>query len=69
MYDYALALLREAKKTLEEQFKAKNYESVEYAIVERGYICDIEDALMTLESIAEDSGEELEPKLDDFYRE
>ena len=57
MYDYALALLREAKKTLEEQFKAKNYESVVYAMVERGYICDIEDALMTLESIAEDSGE------------
>lgn len=68
MYDYALALLREAKKTLEEQFKAKNYESVKYAMVERGYICDIEDALMTLESIAEDSGEETEPKLDDFYR-
>ena len=55
MYDYALALLREAKKTLEEQFKAKNYESAEYAMIERGYICDIEDALMTLESIVEDS--------------
>lgn len=58
MYDYALALLREAKKTLEAQFKAKNYESVEYVMIERGYICDIEDALMTLESIAEESGEE-----------
>ena len=57
MYDYALALLREAKKTLEEQFKAKNYESVEYAMIEREYICDIEDALMTLESIAEEDGE------------
>lgn len=66
MYDYALALLREAKKTLEEQFKAKNYESVEHAMIERGYICDIEDALMTLESIAEDSEEQTEPKLDDL---
>lgn len=68
MYDYALALLREAKKTLEEQFKAKNYESVEHAMIERGYICDIEDALMTLESIAEEDGGGAEPKLDDFNR-
>lgn len=66
MYDYALALLREAKKTLEEQFKAKNYESVEYAMIERGYICDIEDALMTLESIAEEDRGGAEPKLDDL---
>ena len=68
MYDYALKVLREAKERLEESFKSKNYSSMGDAIVERGYICDIEDALDTLESISEDSDEDSKPELDDFVR-
>ena len=64
MYDYALKVLREAKSKLEEAQKAKNYDSVEDVIIERGYIFDIQDALDTLESIAgEDSETNLEGKV------
>lgn len=68
MYDYAVKVLKDAKSRIEEQIKAKSYDSVEDAIIDRGYICDIDDALMTLESISEDPGEGSDPKYAEIDR-
>ena len=53
MYDYALKVLKNAKESLEEEFNKRKHESLETAAIEYSYICDVADAIDTLESIAE----------------
>ena len=66
MYDKALEILRDAKKKMETAFEGKNHSSVEAALLERADIHDVEDAIATLESVAE-ACEDAEPTPDGVF--